>query len=506
VTTDRAESDGREFAEQFRELMAHLRQIFWIKSAADDAVLYVSPAWAEITGRTCRSLTDDFRTFLDAVHPQDRERVARATAGQLETSGYEEEYRIVRPDGGLRWIRARSYPIRDGEGRISRFAGLAEDITERRSLEEDRARLAAIVEYSEDAIVSMSADCTVIGWNRGAERQYGYTAEEIVGCSLSVLFPAERFEEYLRILDTVRRGEPVSSRGTVRRRKDGTLVDVSVNIFPIEARSGEVAGASKISRDLTATRRLEAQFVEAQKMEVVGRLAAGTAHDFNNYLSVILGRADLMLVALGAGDPMRWNLEIILQAAKSAAIQARQLLIFSRREQARPVPLDLGEVVRGLDGMLRQLMGRNIDLTIVAGPEAPQIEADPRYLGQLLLNLAVNARDAMPDGGSLTIATGEIVLDGDRAGVHAGVTAGSHALLTVSDTGTGMSDEVKARLFEPFFTTKPEGQGTGLGLATCETIARQFGGHIEVESEPGAGATFRVTFPAADPGRPARSS
>jgi PAS domain S-box-containing protein len=506
VTTDRAESDGREFAEQFRELMAHLRQVFWIKSAADDAVLYVSPAWAEITGRSCRSLTDDFRTFLDAVHPQDRERVARATAGQRETSGYEEEYRIVRPDGGIRWIRAQSYPIRDGEGRISRFAGIAEDVTERRSLEADRARLAAIVEYSEDAIVSMSADCTIIGWNRGAERQYGYAAEEIVGCSLSVLFPAERFEEYLRILDTVRRGEPVASRGTVRRRKDGTLVDVSVNIFPIEVRSGEVAGASKISRDLTATKRLEAQFVEAQKLEVVGRLAAGTAHDFNNYLSVILGRADLMLVALGVGDPMRQNVEIILQAAKSAAIHARQLLIFSRREQAAPVLLDLGDVVRGLDGMLRQLLGRNIDLRVVAGPEAPRIEADPGYLGQLLLNLAVNAGDAMPDGGSLAITTGGVVLDEGHARAHAGTAPGSYALLTVSDTGTGMTDEVKARLFEPFFTTKPKGRGTGLGLATCDTIVRQFGGHLDVSSEPGAGATFRVYFPAAGPVRPARSS
>jgi PAS domain S-box-containing protein len=450
AATDRAELEGREFAEQFHELMAHLRQVFWIKNAADDAVLYVSPAYAEITGRTCQSLTEDFRTFLDAVHPRDRERMTRVTAGQRGTSGYEEEYRIVRPDGGIRWIRARSYPIRDGEGRISRFAGIAEDVTEQRSLEEDRARLAAIVEYSEDAIVSMSVDCTIIGWNRGAERQYGYAAEEIVGCSLSVLFPPENFQDYLRTLDTVRRGEPV--------------------------------------------------------METLGQLAAGTAHDFNNYLSVITGRADLMLAALGAGDPMRRDVEIILQAANCAAIQARQLLIFSRREPAVPVLLDLGDVVNGLDGMLRQLLGRDIELTVVAGPEAPRIEADPGYLGQLLLNLAVNAGDAMPGGGSLTVTTGGVVIDEGCAGSHEGVAPGSYALLTVSDTGTGIADDVKAHLFEPFFTTKPRGRGTGLGLATCDTIVRQFGGHIDVTSEPGAGATFRVTFPAADPSRPARSS
>jgi signal transduction histidine kinase len=155
--------------------------------------------------------------------------------------------------------------------------------------------------------------------------------------------------------------------------------------------------------------------------------------------------------------------------------------------------------------MLRQLLGRNIDLTIVAGPVAPRIEADPGYLGQLLLNLAVNASDAMPDGGALTVATESVVLDEDYAGSHAGVAPGSFALLTVSDTGTGITDEVKARLFEPFFTTKPRGQGTGLGLATCDTIVRQFGGHFDVSSEPGAGATFRVYFPAAGPVRPARS-
>jgi PAS domain S-box-containing protein len=498
TATDEAGREGREFAEQFRELMAHLEQVFWIKSAADDAVLYVSPAYETIGGHTCQSLYDDFRSFLDAVHPEDRGRVAQAMAGQRETAGYEEEYRIVRPDGAIRWIWARSYPIRDARGELSRFAGIGEDITERKALERDRARLAAIVEYSDDAIVSMSVDCVIIGWNRGAERQYGYTAEEIIGCPLSVLFPPEQLEEYLRILDNVRRGEPVAAHDTVRRRKDGTLVNASVNIFPIEVRDRELVGASKISRDVTAIKKLEAQLIEAQKMEVVGQLAAGTAHDFNNFLSVILGRSDLLLVALAAGDPMRGDVEIIRQAAALAAGLAHRLLIFSRKAAAKPVVLDLNDVVTDLDKMLRQLVGKSVHLTITLGAEIGWIKADPGHVGQVLLNLVLNACDAMPDGGELTVTTGNAVLDGDRAQARAGAKPGSYALLTVSDTGTGLADEVKAHLFEPFFTTKPK--GTGLGLATCDAIIKQCGGTIDVLSEPGKGTAFQVYFPAVDAG------
>jgi PAS domain S-box-containing protein len=493
---EQAEPERRESEEQFRELMAHLQQIFWIKNAADDAVLYISPAYATIAGRTCQSLYDDFQTFLDAVHPEDRVRVAAAIAGQLDTGGYEEEYRIVRPDGAMRWLWARSYPVRDKQGRIMRFAGIAEDITEHKSLEEDRARLAAIVEYSEDAIVSMSVDCIIIGWNPGAERQYGYTAEEIVGCSLSLLFPPDHYQEYLRILANVRQGKPVAAYDTVRQRKDGTLINTSVNIFPIEARNREIVGVSKISRDLTAIKKLETQSIAAQKMEVVGQLAAGMAHDFNNLLSVIRGRSDLMLATLGAGAPLRKDLETIRQAAERAAGLTRQLLIFSRKERATPVALDLNDVLGSLDPMLRQLIGKNVDLTVVRGEHVGRVKAEAGYLGQMLLNLVVNARDAMPDGGALSVTTSNATLDDDYALAHAGVPPGEYVLVTVCDTGTGMTDEVKAHLFEPLFTTKPEGKGTGLGLATCDTIVKQFGGHIDVWSEWGRGTTVKVYLPA----------
>jgi PAS domain S-box-containing protein len=483
---------------QFRELMAHLRQVFWIKNAADDGLIYVSPACATIAGRDCGGLLGDFRNFLEAVHPDDRERVARVIEGQRDTGGYDAEYRILRPDGTVRWIRARSYPVRDAEGRIVRFAGIAEDVTERRSLEEDRARLAAIVEYSEDAVIGMSADCVVIAWNRGAERQYGYAAEEIIGCSLSVLFPPERYPEYQRILETVRRGEAVASRAGVRRRKDGTLFDVSANIFPIEARNRELVGVSKISRDVTAIKQLEGRYLQAQKMEVVGQLAAGIAHDFNNLLSVILGGTDLMLLSLDEDAPLRGNVEMIRQAAERAAGLTQQLLVLSRKGRAAPVVLDPNTIVANLDKMLRLLLPESIVLTVVRAESVGRVKADAGRLGQLLLNLVINARDAMPDGGRLSVTTRDVVPDDESPRARPGTAPPAYVVLAVGDTGTGMTDEVKAHLFEPFFTTKPVGRGTGLGLATCDAIVKQIGGHIDVESEPGVGTTFSVFLPAVE--------
>jgi PAS domain S-box-containing protein len=498
MTTDQATPEMRENGAQFRELMSHLEQVFWIKNSADDEVRYISPAYATVYGRSCQSLYDNFQTFVDSIHPEDRERMVAVMAGQRETGGYTEEYRIVRPDGETRWISARSYPVRDEEGKVLRFAGIAEDITERKSLELDRARLAAIVEYSEDAIIGMSVDCFIVSWNRGAERQYGYTAEEIIGCSLSVLFPLDHYQEYLRTLRSVRQGKPVASCDTVRRRKDGTLINTSVNIFPIAIRDRVIVGASKIGRDVSAIKELEARFIEAQKMDVMGKLAAGIAHDFNNLLSVVLSCCHLMMAKPTAGTSMRQHVETIRQAAKRAAGLTHQLLLFSRRDSPTAVVLDVGEVVNGLDPMLRQLVDEEIDLVIVNGPRVGRVKADSGYLGQMLLNLVVYARDAMPGGGKLSVTTRNVVLDQDYARSHAGVTPGNYVELTVGDTGSGIAAEARSHLFEPFFTTKPRGKGTGLGLATCDTIVKQCGGHISVYSEVGKGTTFKVYLPAVD--------
>ena len=242
-------------------------------------------------------------------------------------------------------------------------------------------------------------------------------------------------------------------------------------------------------------RRLETQFIEAQKMEVIGQLASGVAHDFNNILAVIMGYSDLMMQDLGPEDRLRKHVGEIRDASERAAGLTRQLLVFSRKQTVHPVVLDLNDVVKDLDKILQRFINENIEMTIVPGKQLGRIKADSGYVGQVLMNLVLNARDAMPNGGQFTIATNNVTLDENRARTHTGAIPGDYVMLSVSDTGTGMTDEVKARLFEAFFTTKPLGKGTGLGLATCQTIVQQSGGHIGVHSEVGRGTTFKIYFP-----------
>ncbi len=245
-------------------------------------------------------------------------------------------------------------------------------------------------------------------------------------------------------------------------------------------------------------KRLEAQFIEAQKTEVLAHLAGGVAHDFNNILGVIIGYTDIMLPELGSGTLPHKCAEEIHQAAERAVALTRQLLVFSRKQAVQPIVLDLNEVVTSLDKMLRRLIDENIELDIVLGKQIGRTKADPNQIGQVLMNLVVNARDAMPNGGKLTIETGNAVLDENYAQTHTGTAPGNYTMLAVRDTGIGMTDEVKARLFEAFFTTKPEGKGTGLGLATCQTIVKQCNGYIEISSQLGRGTTFKIYFPQVD--------
>ncbi len=494
-TVMRAVADYGENEAQFRELMAHLKQVFWMKNATDTAVLYVSPAYETIWGRTRASLYSNSQTFLDAIHPDDHERVAEVMTRKLETEGYEEEYRIIRPDGTTRWINARTYPVRGEHGQILRYAGIAEDVTERKWAEKERSRLAAIIEHAEDAFVSITLDGFIIAWNRGAERVYGYTAEEIIGHTVMVLIPPEHRPAYLAMVKRVQKGESVASYDTVRRRKDGTLINFSVGISAIEASDGEIVGVSKISQDISRVRKLEAQLIEAQKMEVIGQLTGGVAHDFNNILSVIFGYTEFLIQDLGPGHPLGEAVAQIQQAAERGAGLAQQLLVFGRKGAVEAVTLDLNAVLANVQPMLRQLVDEGIDFSVACGKPIGRIKANLGYVGQVLMNLVINARDAMPFGGKLLIATSEVTLDESYVATHPGAACGDYVMLSVSDTGTGMTPEVQARLFEPFFTTKPRGIGTGLGLPTCCTIVKQSGGHIGFHSELGKGTTFKIYFP-----------
>jgi signal transduction histidine kinase len=250
--------------------------------------------------------------------------------------------------------------------------------------------------------------------------------------------------------------------------------------------------------DRKERKRLEAQFIEAQKMEVVGQLAGGVAHDFNNVLGVIMGYSDLMTQDVGLNSPVRQYLEEIRLATRRAAGLTQQLLIFSRKQAVQPGVLDLNKIIEESEAMLRRLIDENIEMKIVYDAGIGRIKADGGYIWQVLMNMVVNARDAMPEGGRLTIRTSKAVLDEAYVQSHPGARAGDYCQLSISDTGIGMCDEIKSRIFEAFFTTKPTGKGTGLGLATCQTIVKQSEGYIDVSSQPGKGTTFDIYFPKTD--------
>lgn len=368
-----AEEALRESERRFQELAANVNEVFWIATAGESQVVYVSPAYEQIWGRTCAELYAASESWLASIHADDRERVRVAARTKQLGGEYDETYRIVRPDGTVRWVRDRAFPVRDATGRVERIVGVASDITERRQLEE--------------------------------------------------------------------------------------------------------------------------QFRHAQKMEAVGRLASGVAHDFNNILAVIQLQAGMLV---GQADPASVVAEYaseIEMAAERASNLTRQLLLFSRQQAMQPRAVDLNDVVTRITKLLQRVLGEHIGMQIALSPYPLYLHADAGMLDQVLLNLAVNSRDAMPKGGTLAIETSLVEIDRAAAQRSADARAGSFACLTVRDTGTGISSVDLPRIFEPFFTRKDVGQGTGLGLATVFGIVQQHEGWIDVTSQPLRGTTFRIYLP-----------
>jgi PAS domain S-box-containing protein len=363
---------------------------------------------------------------------------------------------------------------------------------------EYRARLASIVDSSEDAILTKSLDGTITAWNRGAERIYGYAPDEVIGKHVSMLVPSDRPDEIPEILKKVARGLSIEHYESVRLTKDGRRLNVSVSVSPLRDINGEIVGASAIARDITAQRRAEDQLRQAQKMEAIGRLAGGLAHDFNNVLGIINACTEFLRDRIDPSTEPSIYVENIKKASERGATLTRQLLAFSRKQVVKPVLLDLNERLKDISKLLRPLMGDDVEVRIVPRTESAIIEADPGQLDQIVMNLAVNARDAMPRGGRFILETDVLEFDQRFADQHQPLSPGKYVMLAVSDTGTGMDKITLSRIFEPFFTTKDPGKGTGLGLATVYGITQQSGGHIWVYSEPNRGTTFKLYLPSAE--------
>ncbi len=375
-------------------------------------------------------------------------------------------------------------------------------------LGEYRSRLALIIDSSEDAIIGKSVDGIITSWNKGAERIYGYAPEEVVGKHISLLAPTDlssddRPDEISEILRQVAKGESIEHRESVRVTKDGRRLDVSISVSPLRDASGNVIGASAIARDITDQKRTENQLHQSQKMEAIGRLAGGVAHDFNNILGIINACTEFLRdriepAAESSSAESSIYVENIKKAIERGSALTRQLLAFSRSSAIQPRVLDLNERLKDVSKLLRPLMGDDVEILIVSRSPSAVVEADPGQLDQIVVNLAVNARDAMPRGGKFILETGTAKFDEAFAEQQQTMPAGKYVLLAISDTGNGMDEATVSRIFEPFFTTKEAGKGTGLGLATVYGIVKQSAGHILVYSEPGHGTTFKIYLPSAE--------
>jgi PAS domain S-box-containing protein len=358
-------------------------------------------------------------------------------------------------------------------------------------------RLRALEEAAPAAVMAVDQNERITIWNRAAERMFGWRASEIIGRP-SPLIPGDRQTEHVDLRARSLRGEAYSGIETYRLHKDGAQIAVSLSAAPIRDSEGHVCGTMGVLTDITGAQRLERQFLQAQKMASIGQLAGGIAHDFNNLLTVIIGYSELALARIPKQPDVSADLEEIKKAGEWAAQLTRQLLTFSRKQLWVPEVLCLNQVVGSFEKILGRVISEAIRLDIVAAPSLERTKADPGHIEQVLMNLVVNARDAMPQGGTLTISTANAVLDGEFARRHAGAVPGRYVSLTVQDTGCGMTPDVLARVFEPFFTTKGPSDGTGLGLSTVYGLVKQSGGYITVESTHGVGSKVTTYLPSVD--------
>ncbi len=478
----------------------------------DERFLLTNHAGDEIFGVAAGTLTG--RSLLEFVTPESRELIARETASRLAGRRSRYELEIVREcDGARRTIQISAAPYFDDAGRVSGTVGVFSDVTSRiaveRALQENEARLRLTFDQAPIGAAMVSLDFRYLQVNAAFCRMLGYEESELVGKSvLEVTHP----ENAARTEDNIRKmaQSPIPPRYETEKRylrKDGAVVWAHLTVTLLRPTNSPPYLLTMVE-DITAHKeaeaersRLQAQFLQSQKMESVGRLAGGIAHDFNNLLTVINGYSATVLELMKPHDPLRSRITEIYKAGERAAALVRQLLAFSRKQVLKPDLLDLNEMLADMETMLRPLVGEDVEIACELAPCLEPVVADRHQMEQVILNLAVNARDAMPEGGRLSIETGRTDFENACPRCGAEAPPGMYIRVSVRDTGTGIDEAVRQHLFEPFFTTKSVGRGTGLGLATAHGIVVQSGGHIDVETTVGKGTAFHIYLPAA-PGRP----
>jgi PAS domain S-box-containing protein len=444
--------------------------------------------------------------ILSHVHPDDVARVVAAATRAHDPAGdgaFDIEHRIFDRRGRLRWVQTRSrtqFGSISGRRRPTRTISAVQDLTDRRTAEERSRVLDTVLSSSTQAIAIADPNGTLTFANVALQRLWGYSdRESLLGRSLFELWKTT--DEPAVALAQIR-STGIQQVEMMATRVDGARFDLGITAEAVCDHNGALAQVLVTFSDISNRKQLEGQLLQAQKMESIGRLAGGIAHDFNNLLTAISGGLELSLAALPPDHSSRAHLLEVADAAQSAAGLTRHLLAFSRKEIIAPRVLDLNEILRRAERMILRLIEEDIELQTICGKDVTPICFDPAQVEQIIVNLAVNARDAMPNGGRLTIETSNVWIDGEAGARQLDARPGAYVLLTVSDTGSGMNEDVREHLFEPFFTTKEQGKGTGLGLAMVYGAVQQNGGRIDVSSEVNRGTTFKIYLPAAEPGIP----
>ncbi len=496
-----AEEALRESEERFAGAFEHA-PIGVALASPQGRWLKVNRALCKLVGYTEEEMLT--RSFQDITHPDDLadsiECVRQLTSG--ESRVYQSEKRYIHAAGHLVTVLLNVSLVRDSQQQPRYFIAQIQDITERKRTEQSLRLLSSAVKQSKESIMITEADLNLPGpkiifVNPAFTQMTGYSAAEVLGGTPRLLQGPRTDRAVLdRLRHSLAAGD-VFSGEAINYRKDGTEFVLEWQIAPLRNSRSEITHFVAIQRDVTARKRLEAQLVQSQKMETVGKLAGGVAHEFNSILTAIIGQSELLLDDLPSGSPLAGKVTAITQAAGRAVSLTRQLLAYGRKQTLQPEMLNLNSVLVGMAGTLRHLAGHAIDILNVPAPGLRLAKADAGQISQVIVNIVINACDAMPGGGKLTLETANVTFDQASVERHPDLKAGDFVMLAITDSGTGMSAAVMARVFEPFFSTKGVGEGTGLGLSTCYGIIKQSGGHITVDSEPGMGTTFKIYLPQA---------